>query len=138
MPINPVPPPEHHIILVGFGHFDNGRSCEVHPGGCGDVLVLSKEDFGVGMLLRIHNSIPNELAVHVIKRDGTNGCRVGFAKREYATEENVQKYDGVTVRLVNVFTRYHENQYCRHLAHKNFVYADAEIIIGGDVVLADD
>jgi hypothetical protein len=95
MPINPVPPPERHIILVGFGHFDNGRSCEVHPGGCGDALVLSKEDFGVGMLLRIHNSIPNELAVHVIKKDGTNGCRVVFAKREYATEENVQKYDGV-------------------------------------------
>jgi hypothetical protein len=80
---------------MGFGHLDNSRSCEIHPGGCGDALVLCKEDFGVGMLLCIHNIIvPNELAVHVIKKDGTNGCCVGFAKHEYATEENVQKYDG--------------------------------------------
>jgi hypothetical protein len=131
MPINPVPPPERHIILVGFGHFDNGRSCKIHPGGCGDVLVLSKEDFGVGMLLRIHNSISNELAVHVIKKDGTNGCRVGLTKREYITKENVKKYDGVTVHLVNVFTRYQDNQYCHHLAQKNLFTLMQRLLMGG-------
>ena len=129
MSINPLPPPDLHIVLVGIGHFDNGRSCENHPGGCGDALVLSKEDFGVGMLLRIRRSGPNELAVYVIKTDGTDGCRVGFAKREYATEANADQYNGVTVRLVNVFTRWHDNDYCRSLAYKNFVYADAQIVV---------
>jgi hypothetical protein len=136
MPINALPPPDRHIVLVGFGHLDNGRSCEDHPGRCGDVLVLTKENFGEGMLLRIRNSVPNELAVYTIKKDGTDGCRVGFAQRQYAIQENAKKYDGATVRLVNVFTRWHENSYCRSLAHKNFVYADAEIIGNeGDVVM---
>jgi hypothetical protein len=47
-----------------------------------DVVIRLKENFGEGMLLRIRNSVPNELVVYTIKKNGTDRCHVGFAQRQ--------------------------------------------------------
>jgi hypothetical protein len=123
-----LPPAHLHIVLVGFTHASNGRSCPKHPGGCGEVLVFDEEDSGVGIKFRLRITNPNELGVFMIKEDGSDGCRVTYAARQYATQENAARYDGARVRLVQVFTRFHENPSCRQLAYRNFGYGDAEIM----------
>ena len=68
------------IILVGFTHHSNGRSCDDHPGGCGIHHIMSKPSLGVGEQLQaVWDEKANELPVYVIKEDGSLGCRVGFA-----------------------------------------------------------
>jgi hypothetical protein len=123
-----LPPPQRLITLVGFTHSSNGRTCDDHPGGCGEVLVFDEEDNGVGMEFRLHITAPNELGVFVINEDGTEGCKVAFAQKPYATDENAPRYDGARVRLIVVYTTEHENASCRQLAYRNFGYAQAEII----------
>ena len=71
------------IVLVGFLLQDNGRSCEAHPYGCGNAL-LEQQRNGVGRLVRLQLVEKTNLAVG---DDGTDGCRVCFAAREYATGE---------------------------------------------------
>ena len=97
------PPPQLHIIIVGLIESNNGRQCNVHPDGCGNSLVLERADNGVGMELRLRMKVPNELACYTIRRDGTDGCRVSFAAKEYAEGEKGAKLDGVIVWIVDVF-----------------------------------
>ena len=53
MELSSAPPPERHIIIVGFLPDNNGRSCALHPFGCGNIVVLERADGGVGMLVRL-------------------------------------------------------------------------------------
>ena len=55
------PPLERRVTLVGFIATNNGRTCEMHPYGCGNKLV-ERDDNGVGMLLRLRQTVPNEVA----------------------------------------------------------------------------
>lgn len=126
-PLAPVPPPNKHIILVGLTHTSNGRTCDEHPDGCGISLVTDRFDNGIGMLLRLRNTAPNELAAYFINEDGTDGCRVGFAKRSFAAGARGPLFDGCIVRLVDVYTIEHENPSARAEAYRNYGYAHGEI-----------
>jgi hypothetical protein len=41
---------------------DNGHTCEVHPFGCMNSLVLNWEDYGVGIVLQLWLVVRDELA----------------------------------------------------------------------------
>ena len=120
------PPPQLRIILVGLIESNNGRKCDVHPDGCGNSLVLERSDNGVGMELRLRMKVADELACYVVRRDGTDGCRVGFAAKEYAAGEKGAKLDGVIVRIVDVFLPDNPNRTARRLYHHNRGYTVAE------------
>ena len=64
------------IILIHFLPCDNGCSCELHPFGCGNSLVLNRDDHGVGMQLHLRMTVPHELACYTMNKDGTDGCHV--------------------------------------------------------------
>jgi hypothetical protein len=67
------PPPDRHIILVGFIETSNGRRCACHPDGCGNSLVVERIDSGDGMELRLWMKAADELVCYVMKPDGTDG-----------------------------------------------------------------
>ena len=120
--------PMNRIVLVGFLPCDNGRSCELHPFGCGNSLVLNREDNGVGMRLRLRMTTLHKLACYTINGDGTDGCRVCFVAREVSAAGNAAWLDGAIVCVVDVFTSDHENRAIRHLFHHNRGYAYARIV----------
>ena len=121
--------PMNLIVLVGFLPCDNGCSCELHPFGCGNSLVLNREGNGVGMRLRLRMTAPHELACYTINGDGTDGCRVCFVAREVSPGENAARLNGMVVRVVDVFTSDHENSAVRRLFHHNCGYAYGRIVM---------
>ena len=122
------PPPDHHIILVGFVETSNGCQCACHPDGCGNSLVVERSNNGIGMELRLRMKAADELACYVMKPEGTDGCRVSFAAKEYAAGENGLRLDGAVVRIVGVFLLDNPNQTVRGLYHHNHGYAVGEIV----------
>lgn len=126
--INMATPYASQIILVGFYAENNGRSCDVHPGGCGN-LVLDRDDVGVGLVLQlVYIQDRNELALHILNEDGSLGCRVGFSARQYANAQNGPRYDGALVKIDEMNTKEDENPAKRQLAYRNFGYARATVI----------
>ena len=121
--------PMNHIVLVGFLPCDNGRSCKLHPFGCGNSLVLNREDGGVGMRLRLRMTAPHELACYTINGDGMDGCRVCFVAREVVDGVNAAQLNGAVVCVVDVFTSDHENRAIRRLFHHNRGYAYGNIVM---------
>jgi len=128
MKLSSAPPPERRIIIVGFLPDNNGRSCALHPFGCGNIVVLERADGGVGMLVRLRMLVQNELACYAINPDGSDGCHVAFAAREYAAGENGRRFDGALVRLTAVYSPEDENSTARRLYHRNRGYAVGEIV----------
>ena len=122
------PPPDCCIILVGFIETNNGCRCDSHPDGCGNFLVVERFDNGVGMELRLRMKVADELACYVIKPDGTDGCCVAFAAKEYAVGENGLRLNGSIVRMVEVFLPDNLNRTVRLLYHHNCGYAVGEIV----------
>ena len=61
------------IVLVGFLPDGNGRSCGLHPFGCGNSLVLNWEDSGVGLYLRLRSFVHHKLACYTMNDDGSDG-----------------------------------------------------------------
>ncbi len=126
------------INIVGFLECNNGRTCDMHPYGCGNIMVLERPDNGVGMVLRLRMYVRNELAAYSLNPDGSDGCRVGFASREFAAGPNGVRFDGSLVRLITVYTADHENRTARRLFHHNRGYAVAEVIEKDDIVKKED
>ena len=122
------PPPDRRIILVGFIETNDGRRCDSHPDGCGNTLVVERADNGVGMDLRLRMKVADELACYVMKPDGTDGCRVAFAAKEYAAGDNGMRLDGAIVRIVDIFLPDNPNRMVRRLYHHNHGYALGEIV----------
>jgi hypothetical protein len=116
------------IVLVGFLLEGNGHSCELHPFGCGNSMVVNRVDSGVGLCLWLRSFVRNELAGYIMNDDGTEGCRICFAAREYAAGENDRRLDGAIIKIVEVFTADHPNSMMRHLFHHNHGYAYATIL----------
>ncbi len=121
--------PMNRIVLVGFLPCDNGHSCEIHPFGCGNSLVLNREDGGVGMCLRMLMTAPHELACYTINGDGMDGCRVCFVAREAAAGGNAARLNSAVVCVVDVFTSDYENRAIRRLFHHNHGYAYGRIVM---------
>jgi hypothetical protein len=74
------------IVLVGFLSDDHGRSCSEHPYECGNALIQA-HDNGVGRLIHLHLVEKIHLAGHKVNDDGSNGCYVCFAAREFSSGE---------------------------------------------------
>ncbi len=119
----------YQIILVGFLPNDNGRSCFVHPYGCGNALVLEADNsHGVGMKLRLRLVDGSHLACYAIKSDGSDGCRVCFAAREFAVGRRGQRLDGCIVVITEMVLPDMENLAKRQLYHRNRGYAVADVL----------
>ena len=115
------------IVLVGFLPSDHGRSCEEHPYGCGNAFIEVEGD-GVGRLIRLRFIENTHLAGYEMKDDGTDGCRVCFAAREYGTGNTAAKLDGAILRITDVVTPDCANSSMRALYHRNRGYAYAELV----------
>ena len=89
------------IVLVGFLSDSNSHSCDLHPFGCGNSLVVNRADMGVGLCLRLHSLMKHKLACYTIKSDSSDGCRVCFTAREYAMGDNDLCLDGHDDSLMN-------------------------------------
>ena len=70
----------------------------------------------------------NKLAGDIMNDDGSEGCRVCFAAREYAAGDNDRCLDGAIVKIVEVFTADHPNSTMRRLFHHNRGYASAIVL----------
>ena len=55
------------VVLVGFLTDNNGRNCDLHPFGCGNALILNRDDWGVGIRLRLCMMVEHELAGYTMK-----------------------------------------------------------------------
>ena len=80
------------------------------------------------MLLHLCIMVHNELACYVVNPDGSDGCHVGFASREYGAGPNGKRFASVLVCLVAVYTPDHENRTACWLYHYNRGYAVAEVV----------
>ena len=80
------------------------------------------------MFLHLHMMVRNELACYAVNPDGSDGCRVGFASREYAAGPNGKRFAGVLVRLVVVYTPNRENRAACQLYHHNHDDTVAEVV----------
>jgi hypothetical protein len=70
----------------------------------------------------------DELAACAMKPNGSNGCRVAFAAKEYAAGDNGSRLNGAVVRLVDVFLPDNKNRTARCLYNHNRGYAVVEIV----------
>ena len=116
------------IVLVGFLPCNNRQICQLHSFGCRNLLVLNRDNFGVGLRLRLRMMAPHELAGYTVNMDGADGCRVCFTAREYAAGENCQCLDGALVQLTDVFHSEVMNRSLRRLYHHNRGYAYAVVL----------
>ena len=71
----------------------------------------------------------NKPTVNVMDDDRPDGCRVGFATREYVAGARGHLLDGVVVRLFKVYIQEHPNRHYSTLDHHNLGYAIAEIVV---------
>ena len=76
--------------------------------------------------------MPDEITAYFVKRDGSDGCRVGFTPWEHAVGKRDSILDGALVRVFEVLTPEHPNSHCRAPHHRNCRYALAEIVDGVD------
>ena len=121
----------YEVVLVGFLPTDNGRSCSLHPFGCGNALVLERDNtHGVRMKLRMRLVDKTNLACYEMHPNGSDGCRVCFAAREFAIGRRGQFLDGCTAVIKELVLPDDTNSAKRHLYHHNRGYAIAEVIEG--------
>ena len=110
------------VVLVGFFPSDHGHSCKVHPYGCGNAHIEG-EGNGVGCLVCLLLVEKVNLACYLVNMDGTDGCHVCFAAREYASGETARLLDGSLLRITEVFLCDSPNKSMRELCHQNRGYA---------------
>ena len=115
------------IVLVGFLPDGHGRSCGAHPFGCGNAFIESAGN-GMGRLVCLQLVEKTNLAVHEVRNDGGDGCRICFTAREYAIGENAHRLDGLLLTVTEVFLPDSPNKSMRHLYHRNRGYAYAETV----------
>jgi hypothetical protein len=115
------------IVLVGFLLDCHGCSCDTHPYGCGNAFIESVGN-GVGRFVHLRLVDKTNLAVHKIREDGTDGCRICFTAREYACGPHAHKLDGALLRIMKVFLPDSENRSMRALYHRNRGYTFAETV----------
>jgi hypothetical protein len=116
------------ISIVGFVNSNNGCRCDLHPDGCGNYLVLERDDHGVGMELRLRMKVVDEMACYTFKPDGTDGCHNSFLVKKYVTGDRGVRLNGAIVQIVEVFLPNNPNRTARCLYHHNRGYAVGEIV----------
>ena len=91
-------------------------------------MVINRVDSGVGLCLHLHSFVQNECTGYIINVDGSEGCHICFAAREYTAGDNDRRLDGAIVQIVEVFTADHPNSTMRRLFHHNHGYASAIVL----------
>ena len=87
------------IVLVGFLERNNRHSCELHPFGCGDSLVLNRDDWGVDLHLRLCTmKAANELACYIISSNGSDGVVLVSQQESMRLETMDLGWMGVSLR----------------------------------------
>lgn len=98
-----------------------------NPGG--DSLVMDHFSDGLLLHLRLPGQTSLQLSTSCLMPDDSDGCRVGFASREYAAGDGGMMRDGTLVHLNRVFSAEHSNnRHAHRLHHHNRGYAQAEIM----------
>ncbi|KAL3793036.1 hypothetical protein HJC23_003044 [Cyclotella cryptica] len=115
------------VMLVGFLPNDNGRCCALHSFGCGNTLVLETGSHGVGMPIRLRLLQKTHLAGYAILPDGSDGCRVCFAAREFAVGVGGQRLDGAVAVIREIVLPDDSSSSKRALFHRNCSYAIADV-----------
>jgi len=82
----------------------------------------------VGRLVSLRLLEKTNLAVHKVREDGSDGCRICFTTREYAIGENAQRLDGLLLMVTEVFLPDSPNRSMRRLYHRNCGYPYAETV----------
>jgi hypothetical protein len=86
-------------------------------------MVVNRVDSGVGLCLHLCLFVRNELAGYIINDDGSEGCHVCFAAREFSAGDNGRPLDGAIVKIIEVFMADHPNSTMCRLFHHNHGYA---------------
>ena len=115
------------IVLVGFLPDDHGRSCVAHPFGCGNALIEEPGN-GVERLVCLRLVERTHLVGYAVRDDGTDGSRVCFMAREYATGSMANRLDGCLLWITEVFLSDSENRSEHAMYHRNRDYAYAEAV----------
>ena len=134
-------PTERRIDIVGFTSNTNGRQCFIHD-CCGVHWVQDAPNRSEGQVFRLRLvtsdvTTGTHLAVYNIGNDGSDGCRVGFARRIYALTRG-PALDGRLVRLIEVYHKNHDNTSKRADFHRNHGYATAEILLMEDETIKQE
>ena len=108
------------IILLGFLPTNQGHSCALHPFECHNALVLEKPTHGVGLQIRMKMIDRMHLAGYLVNDDGSDGCRVCFAAREYAVGVRGQRLNGESVWIKEMVLPDDDNVSKRALFHCNW------------------
>jgi len=82
----------------------NGHSWELHPFGCGNSLVVNRDDMGIGLRLRLRSFVWNVLACDTKNNNGSDECHLCFTARKYVTGDNDRQFDVAIVQIMEVFT----------------------------------
>ena len=90
-------------------------------------MVLERPTHGVGLQIRMKMVEGIHLAGYMVNDDGSDGCRVCFAAREYAAGVTGQLLDGASVWIKEMVLPDDENASKRALFHHNRGYAIAEL-----------
>ena len=80
------------------------------------------------MFVRLRLVESTHFAGYNVRDDGTDGCRVCFAAREYAIAPNARLLDGALLRITEVFLPDTANMSMRQLYHRNRGYAYADVV----------
>ena len=90
--------------------------------------MLEKDDLHcIGMKIRLWPVNDSHLVCYQIQSDGTDGCRVCFAAREFAVGLQSRHLDGSTVVIKEIVLPDDENSTKRVLFHRNHGYTIAEM-----------
>ena len=97
-------------------------------------MVLIRDDLGVGIHPCLRCFVRHELACYTIEENGSDGCRVCFTVREYASGDNDHRLDEAVVKITEVFTAEHVNRMMRQLFFHfhNCGYANAVVVSYAD------
>ena len=82
----------------------------------------------MGRLVHLRLVEKTNLAVHEVRDDGSDGCRICFTAWEYAIGQNAQRLDGILLTVTEVFLPDSPNSSMRHLYHRNHGYAYDETV----------
>ena len=83
---------------------------------------------GIGMLIPLCLVHGSHLAGYEVKSDGSDGCCVCFAAREFTIGHRGQCLDGAMVRICEMVLPDDVNSAKRALFHRNRGYAIAEVV----------
>jgi hypothetical protein len=129
---SPSPPnhqPDAHIAIVGWRQSNNGRCCSSHPTGCGQRWHNSGTAGAEFKLRRV--VLPGEelaLACYEVNADGSLGCHVAFAQKQYANAALIGIYHNATVKITAMYGMWSESKWERQMDKFNFGYAPAEVV----------